>query len=278
MSMRLGERKEVLEKSRLCMFCLKHAAELECYGRGGLSKPRCTQAGSDGEHTPGVHKLMGEESAGVNLVAEDESELEEDEGEDEDEKWWVGTIGVAEVQDQEEETHLTTWESDSRLEEEPEYPLDIHPTDELVEDGWWSPEPPQPSPEGDEEEAQYLVQVRGPKSQGEEPTQDRATGGLREEVTAPDKSRKEQSPHPRGAKRRKLRKITEKTRDQEWEEARQDAWLRQMLCDTSSSEDEESCGRFAESGRWISELFKISQHPATTSGGECSGQKTPDYS
>ncbi len=69
LSMEPSERKEILEKSGLCLFCLKHAAELECYGRGGLSEPRCTQAGCDGEHTPGVHKLMGEESAGVNLVA-----------------------------------------------------------------------------------------------------------------------------------------------------------------------------------------------------------------
>ncbi len=59
MSLGLAERKEVLEKSGLCMFCLKHAAELECYGRGGMSKPRCTQSGCDGEHTPSVHKLMG---------------------------------------------------------------------------------------------------------------------------------------------------------------------------------------------------------------------------
>ncbi len=85
MSMELTERREVLEKSGLCMFCLKHAAELECYGRGGLSKPRCAQPGCDREHTPGVHKLMGEESAGVNLIAEGESEVEgEDRGEDED--------------------------------------------------------------------------------------------------------------------------------------------------------------------------------------------------
>jgi hypothetical protein len=35
LSMELGERKEVLEKSGLCLFCLKHAAELECHGRGG---------------------------------------------------------------------------------------------------------------------------------------------------------------------------------------------------------------------------------------------------
>jgi hypothetical protein len=122
------------------------------------------------------------------------------------------------------------------------------------------------------------MRVRDPGSQGEEPIQDRAMGNLREKVPAPDKSRKGQLPHPRGAKRRKLRKRAEKTRDQEWEVARQDAWLRQMLSDTSSSEDEESCGRFAESGRWISELFKISQRPSATSGGEGSGQKTPDYS
>ncbi len=37
-----------------------------------LLKPKCTQAGCDGEHTPGVHKLLGEESAEVNLVAEGE--------------------------------------------------------------------------------------------------------------------------------------------------------------------------------------------------------------
>ncbi len=99
LGMELSEKREILEKSRLCLFCLKHAAELKCYGRGGLSKPRCTQAGCDGEHTPGVHKLMGEESVGVNLVAEDENESEEDE----DEEWWVGTVGAVEMREEEEE-------------------------------------------------------------------------------------------------------------------------------------------------------------------------------
>jgi hypothetical protein len=87
-----------------------------------------------------------------------------------------------------------------------------------------------------------------------------------------------QSPCFRSTKRRRLRKKPEITKDQEWEEARQDAWLRQMLSDTSSDEDEECYGRFAESGRWMSELFKISQHSAATSGGESSGQKKPEYS
>ncbi len=168
-----------------------------------------------------------------------------------------------------------TGESDSGLEDEPEYPLDTHPAEG---DGWWSPEPPQPSSEESEGGAQYPTRVRDFKPQGEGPIPEGAKGSLGEGGTAPDEPRKEWPPHPRGGKRRKLRKRTERTRDQEWEKARQDAWLRQMLSDTSSSKDEESCGRFAESGRWISELFKIPQHPSTTSGGECSGQKTPDSS
>ncbi len=94
LGMKLSERKEVLEKIGLCLFCLKHAAELECCGRGGLSKPRCTQASCDGEHTPRVHELMGEESVGVNLVAEDEYESEEDE------EWWVGTVRMEEVREE----------------------------------------------------------------------------------------------------------------------------------------------------------------------------------
>ncbi len=282
MSMELGERREVLEKSGLYMFCLKHAVELECYGRGGLSKPRCTQAGCDGEHTPGVHKLVGEESVRVNLVAEDESEPEEDE----DEEWWVGTVGMVEMQDQEEEaldeviesepegeTHLAAMPSDSGLEEEPEHPPVGYPAGGLVGDRWWSPEPHRPHSEGDEEEAQYLTRMRGPKSQEGEPFHSRVTGRIEEVTNAPSKSWKGQS-----LKRRKLRMRTERTKDQEWEAARQDAWLRQMLSDTSSGEDEESCGRFAESGRWISELLKISQCSTAISGGECSRQKTPDYS
>jgi hypothetical protein len=100
----------------------------------------------------------------------------------------------------------------------------------------------------------------------------------REKAAASDDPHAKQSSCFTSTKRRKLRRRPERTRDQEWEEARQDAWLRQMLNDTSSDEDEERCGRFAESGRWISELFKISQHSAATSGGECSGQKKPDYS
>jgi hypothetical protein len=231
-----------------------------------------------------VHKLMGEVSAGVNLVAEGESELEEDE----DEEWWVGTVGAVEASEEmsesepEGETQFTTnifaSDDDPELGDEAECPLDAHTQGEPGEDRWWSPEPPQPSSEEDEEEVQYLVRVLGLESRGAKPVFERALVGLKEDVIAPGKLQKERPPHPRGAKRKRLRKKVEKTRDQEWDQARQDAWLREMLSDTSDSENEERCGRFAESGRWITELFKIPQHPATTSGGECSGQKTPDSS
>ncbi len=51
----------------------------------------------------------------------------------------------------------------------------------------------------------------------------------------------------------KFRKRPRVTADQQWEEVRQNAWLRQLLSDGSSNEDEdeERHGRFAESGRWM---------------------------
>ncbi len=166
LSMGLDERKEVLERSGLCLFCLKHAAELECYGRGGLSKPRCTPAGCNGEHTPSVHRLVAEESAGVNFIVEVESELEEDEDEDEDEdeEWWVGTVGAEEMREDEEkasegaggseseeEAHFPTsshaGRSDSELESELGRPLSSHPAEGLERGGWWSPGSPRPAPE-----------------------------------------------------------------------------------------------------------------------------------
>jgi hypothetical protein len=139
-----------------------------------------------------VHKLLGEESAGVNLVAEDESELEEEEDED----WWVSIVEVMEVLNEggktlevsdesvpEGETQFITStrtrKDDSRLEDEFEYPVDTH----YPEEGWWSPEPPRPD---SEEEVQCLVQVLGLGPRGVEPTLGEAVAGPREDVTAPD--------------------------------------------------------------------------------------------
>jgi hypothetical protein len=86
LELNLEDRKEVLKQSGLCLYCLKHAAEVECYGQGGFSKPRCMQAGCNGEHATSVYKLLGEGGVSVNLVAEDKYESEEDE------EWWVGTV------------------------------------------------------------------------------------------------------------------------------------------------------------------------------------------
>jgi hypothetical protein len=258
MSLGLAERREVLEKSGLCMFCLKHAAELECYGRGGLSKPRCTQPGCDGEHTPGVHKLMGEDSVRVNLIAEDGNK-DEDEAreEDEDEGWWVGTVGVTEMPGWTEETSRSVsslWrahdadhgeaEEDGQVEYEPEPLLGEYSASEVAEDEWWDLEPDYPGLEGGQSEAPQF----------------RLSGAAR-------------PPQLAGNGQRRLRKRPRAAASQNWEEARRSAWLRQMLSDTSSDEDEdeERYGRFAESGRWMSELYGFPQHLMPTSGGECSG-------
>jgi hypothetical protein len=86
----LDERRRVLERSGLCMYCLKHAAELECYGQGGPTKPRCMWPECGGGHATGAHKLLGEADTSVNLVAGEDCDS------DEDEEWWVNTVLVEE--------------------------------------------------------------------------------------------------------------------------------------------------------------------------------------
>jgi hypothetical protein len=80
------------------------------------------------------------------------------------------------------------------------------------------------------------------------------------------------APRPMRTSRPGLRTRSGATVDQQWEEARYSAWLRQLLSDDSSDEDddEERYGRFAESGRWMAELYGIPQYPTATSGRECS--------
>jgi hypothetical protein len=45
--------------------------------------------------------------------------------------------------------------------------------------------------------------------------------------------------------------------DHKWEVARQNAWLRELLTDSSERETEEKYTRFAESGRWVAEMTGI---------------------
>ncbi len=118
---------------------------------------------------------------------------------------------------------------------------------EMAEDEWWDLEPAHPS------------LGRG------------GAGALHSRAPQHPSGGAVESPHSMGAKRRRLKKRPGATMDQDWEEARRSAWLRQILSDTPSDEDEERYGRFAESGRWMTELYGIPQHLVPTSGGECSG-------
>jgi hypothetical protein len=206
LELNLEEWKEVLKQSGLCLYCLKHAAEVECYGQGGFSKPRCVQAGCDGEHAVSIHKLLGEDDASVNLVAEDDYESEEDE------EWWVGTVRVEgeesseEVDESEPEgrgsqhASCTCMEEDnSGLENELKHFQEApSPSDacEQEEERWWSPGLVESSPEENEEEEVSL-------SEGS----DRKLPGALEEV---------KSTRAREVRRRKPRKKMKGDKDHQW--------------------------------------------------------------
>ncbi len=210
-----------------------------------------------------MHRLMGEESAGVNLIAEGESE-KEDEGreEDEDEGWWVGTVGMMETPGWMGEASGITPSPGSaqgadrgevvggdQSECEHEFQVNECSEGEMAEDEWWDLELAYPS-----------LEKGGAGASHYEPLQHPPNGAA-------------QPPRPAGVGQRKLKKRPRAVADQYWEEARRSARLRQVLSDTTSDEDEdeERYGRFAESGRWMSELYGLPQHLTTTSGGECSG-------
>jgi hypothetical protein len=141
-------------------------------------------------------------------------------------------------------TSIFMRKDDSRLKDEFEYLWEAHALSspgEPEEDRWWSPEPPQPSSEEDEEEVQYLTQVLGLEFREDETGQE-GNPALVEVVAYPEEgtpmseaSREKKPLRPKDAKRRKPRKkVTrdkdqewERAKDQEWERARQDAWLRE---------------------------------------------------
>jgi hypothetical protein len=176
----LSERRKVLEASRLCMYCLRHPAKQECYGRGDPTKPECLQPKCGGRHATGVHELLGKVDASVNLIAGEDYDYESDK----DEEWYVNTIRIEQEgesqqefneswleldgEDSEEEAGVY-WpracmrKDDSELEEELGYFRDVTPTpevEEVEEDRWWSPELQGSDPdEENEEENQYLISL-----------------------------------------------------------------------------------------------------------------------
>jgi hypothetical protein len=56
-------------------------------------------------------------------------------------------------------------------------------------------------------------------------------------------------------RRRELRKRKAGNQHEEWETARHNAWLRELLSDSSEGEPEDGYTKFEESGRWIAEMM-----------------------
>ncbi len=184
----LDERRRALEASRLCMFCLRHPANTECFDKGGRTKPACVQPGCKGRHAIGVHELLGGEDASVNLVMEKGHGMEGDEDlyvniarvEQEEDGWQEPDNAWLELDGGESKEEAGAYcisaclrKDDSGLEDELEYFHDVTPPpeeEEAAEDRWWSPEPQGPEfEEEDEEEIQCLVSLLmgGPETGGQ---------------------------------------------------------------------------------------------------------------
>ncbi len=297
--MKLAERREVVEKSGLCTFCLRHAAELECYAKGGLSKPRCTRPGCDGEHTSKLHALMGEADAEVNFVAGDEgkavSEYEDEYDQQRRCKYedlWIGTLGATEVPKEADESADTTADREPPQRDDSAMEGEVMDQYECEYESLWvgtigATEEPEGTVRSTGTTAgRGLAQEDDPVETEEEATEDEQwdletdqsngrADGARDLLRGPPRcplGGRTRPPRPTETGRPKLKAGLRATPDQQWEEARYNAWLRQLLSDDSSDEDEdeERYGRFAESGRWMTELYGIPQYPTATLGRECS--------
>jgi hypothetical protein len=295
--MKLAERKEVVEKSGLCTFCLRHGADVECYAKGGLSKPRCERLGCDGEHVTGLHTLLGEADAAVNLVAGDEGGvIDAPEGEYNCQDEWAGDGSWNddfEATGRMEGSEGLTY---SHTNEDTALCADMAEAGDWEYESLWVGTISAVELPGRASDVINTTTGRGPSQEDgrdgaeEETTEDECeqcsqetgqAGGAADTLEEPSckparrfNGGQTRKPHPhlRTSGRPGPRTRPEQTGDQQWEEARHNAWLRQLLSDDSSdgSDEEERYGRFAESGRWISELYGIPQYPTTTLGRECS--------
>jgi hypothetical protein len=288
----LSERRRSLEASGLCMFCLRHPADAECFDQGGRMKPACVQPGCKGRHAIGVHELLGGVDASVNLVAEEDHEMEEDEdlyvniariGQEEDD-WQEPDDSWLELDGGESEEEAEVYcisaclrEDDSGLEDELEYFHDVTPPTEeegAAEVRWWSPEPQGlQSEEEDEEENQYLVNLlTGGLETGSNDSEltrsqtEAAVAPVARDCQTPEEGPEEEKrsyqedvnssepPTKKKPKRRVPRKKEVCGEWEKWETARRDAWLRELLTDSSEGESEDGYARFEESNRWIAKM------------------------
>jgi hypothetical protein len=127
-----------------------------------MSKPRCTRSGCDGEHTPNMHMLMGEDDAKVNFIAGTEGEEEYEAGDEhgveceyeweyEDGGLWVGTVGAVEVLEWGGEASTATdalasvlnggrpdeGRGSEQTKQESDFQVNESPEEEPAGDGWW---------------------------------------------------------------------------------------------------------------------------------------------
>jgi hypothetical protein len=77
-------------------------------------------------------------------------------------------------------------------------------------------------------------------------------------------------PAKKKLKRRMPRKKVVCGEKETWEAARRDAWLSELLTDSSGDESENKCTRFEESRRWIAEMGELSVEAGPTLPGDTS--------
>ncbi len=120
-----------------------------------------------------------------------------------------------------------------QFKQESDFQVNESPEEEPAGDGWWNLEMECPGLE------------------------DEASGASQAESSCLLLHGVSRSGHPSAAREQRARKKQETTADQ-WEEARQNARLRQMLSSglSSEDEDEEQRGRGVESERWMPELYE----------------------
>jgi hypothetical protein len=250
------------------------------------------QPGCRGRHAVRVQELLGGADVSINLITAEDHGMEEDEDlyvniarvEQEEDDWQELDDSWLELDGGESGEEAGVYcpsaclrKDDSGLEEELEYFHDVTPPPEeegVEEDRWWSPEPQRPgSKEEDEEENQYLVGLLmsepESKNNSSEPARlqakaARAPSGGGHQV--PEGKPEEEERDPRGnpcsggpparkkPRRRGLRKRKMSGQREEWETARRDAWLRELLTDSSEGEPEVEYTKFEESSRWIAEM------------------------
>ncbi len=74
----LDIKRRALAASRLCLFCLRHPVNIDCYYKGSPSKPTCSSPGCEGEHAASVHEVLVGASTSVSLVTNEEGECEDE--------------------------------------------------------------------------------------------------------------------------------------------------------------------------------------------------------